>query len=1221
MNVCVAQPKRNLPQTIYLIASNEQGKMARIEVKYQPFFYIQKSSNCKLTDDQFDKVISDQCTISGCTYTVDQKKTILHYQKDTKRTYHIRTPNTKIKNDLVNRLRNNVLCTTTYEPAFCDFFESEISTGDKFMIETGLNVGAWIDITNATRIDCLGHYDYFYQAEAASLKILTDEKYQFRVSPFNAVYYDIECSVKNDLPPVPSFTNEMLQKKGLDTSEAANMETDEIVSISAIIKTYFTLEPNIRKFSFVARKSWWKGTIDNPNIVLCDGERGIIENFYNTCKQHKCLVYIGWNSDNFDIQFLQDRMKELGMNMNFSLFNEKTNFESRFWVIAKGFLKAKKQDNSMDDVINLDLERMWMSNYKEPSYKLNSVAEKHLELNKIDIDYRQITKFGLKGDEKECTLLAKYNLNDCLLTMNLMDKDNLMMLTFFMARLDKIVPEAVLYTGQQNYLTNLLLWYIKYLKEYYILPNRKRVIVDESEEINFPGALVIDPFMRGYIEDPMAVNDFESLYPSIMIAFSTCLTTHIENPDTCGIPKSDLLRVVAADNPLLTKKKVKEQEKLNKKRKMASKKPRSKKKHKCDYDPWKQTTINFKHTTKSDGKIVSTPIIGVPESNANEIIDKIKPNNFKYDPKNLPKVDWGISELTPDGDLVIVNYYYTHDRSIFPKLSAYLKKVRKDLKNNIKNELEKKFNKLKTFFDKLGMKPASSKPELADYLKMIKENPQLKNEHKTFFVEVAEIDTKISLFDIAQLCVKNNGNSLYGYVSSSKSRIPCPGNGATICALGRMILGFEAEIFNKSIDLKIYPEKKEWKLRILNDEELGGDILDTFEKYHKNGGGTIEDVRRKKPPKTNFVSSVKVLSGDTDSTMPIFMKERIVEGKLGDTDITQAIQYANYAITREIERRFTRQKDVLKIANENYAFNWIEVQMKNYIADVKPPTISKPEDVKFEPVSSANAKRLAKGVPIVRRDTNATAARLYKFFVDQIFTHRNGIVAYENSLKMLQETVLDLRFWRMKLSDYILTTKLMKEAADYKSPPGHATAVLKMIERGSKYPIPEKGDRVVYLFAISDREHDKISDHAMDVRMFLDDLRAGEKIKLHIGHYLNDTIINKIQLLTDPLSSNVNCPMKNVNRRIDEIANKTYKQTKLSPEEAGKTLEWHRTELKKYIDKCKACIKKETSQITDIEDCQSSITCKNWIDKQFSTTIIQLLTRTGELNDRAVFMK
>ena len=50
----------------------------------------------------------------------------------------------------------------------------------------------------------------------------------------------------------------------------------------------------------------------------------------------------------------------------------------------------------------------------------------------------------------------------------------------------------------------------------------------DQEDQEFEGATVIEP-IRGYYDVPIAVLDFASLYPSIMIAHNLCYTTFVKN--------------------------------------------------------------------------------------------------------------------------------------------------------------------------------------------------------------------------------------------------------------------------------------------------------------------------------------------------------------------------------------------------------------------------------------------------------------------------------------------------------------------------------------------------------------------------------------------------------------------------------------------------------------------------------------------------------------------
>ena len=82
------------------------------------------------------------------------------------------------------------------------------------------------------------------------------------------------------------------------------------------------------------------------------------------------------------------------------------------------------------------------------------------------------------------------------------------------------IPIQYLFTrGQQIRVASQL--YRKAQKLGYVIPAGNSTI-----ESKYEGAVVIEP-TRGYFQDPIAILDFASLYPSIMVAHNLCYSTLI----------------------------------------------------------------------------------------------------------------------------------------------------------------------------------------------------------------------------------------------------------------------------------------------------------------------------------------------------------------------------------------------------------------------------------------------------------------------------------------------------------------------------------------------------------------------------------------------------------------------------------------------------------------------------------------------------------------------
>ena len=125
------------------------------------------------------------------------------------------------------------------------------------------------------------------------------------------------------------------------------------------------------------------------------------------------------------------------------------------------------------------------------------------------------------GSDNDRRRIAEYCLKDAELPLLLMDK--LMCLPNYveMARVTGIPLSFLLTRGQQ----------IKVLSKIYRVANAEGYVIpvvesEQSDGEGYEGATVIEP-IKGFYDIPIATLDFNSLYPSIMMARNLCYTTYL----------------------------------------------------------------------------------------------------------------------------------------------------------------------------------------------------------------------------------------------------------------------------------------------------------------------------------------------------------------------------------------------------------------------------------------------------------------------------------------------------------------------------------------------------------------------------------------------------------------------------------------------------------------------------------------------------------------------
>jgi DNA polymerase elongation subunit (family B) len=160
---------------------------------------------------------------------------------------------------------------------------------------------------------------------------------------------------------------------------------------------------------------------------------------------------------------------------------------------------------------------------------------------KDDIDPQQIFQYQ-KKDDIHRGIIAKYCLQDCRLCNRLLSKLDTIINSVAMANVNSVPLSFIFNRGQG---IKLFSFVAKRAKErgYCIPVVRHKEKEDGEEDDSYEGAFVLDPKVGIYFgKEPIAVADFNSLYPSCMISENLCHTTVCLEPKYQGEQGAQLLQ-------------------------------------------------------------------------------------------------------------------------------------------------------------------------------------------------------------------------------------------------------------------------------------------------------------------------------------------------------------------------------------------------------------------------------------------------------------------------------------------------------------------------------------------------------------------------------------------------------------------------------------------------------------------------------------------------------
>ena len=279
---------------------------------------------------------------------------------------------------------------------------------------------------------------------------------------------------------------------------------DPIIQISVVVD-HNMLEGTDAELHLFTWRSTTLVQVDEFDPAACvvhvhATEQAMLHQFVSFVRRVNPDVVSGWNVQGFDLPYLIDRCRRLGVPCAIGRCHKNAYQKSNGAVQLYGRVVA-------------DLLPMWRAQHNERSYKLDAVAARHLGASKAPVHYSDMRRLW----DQDRGPLGTYCLKDSYLVWRLGSTRNVWMNACQMSKVTLVPLDRIVNGGQQIRVFTLLTHFA----------HQRRVFIPDCVaacDTGYKGAVVLPP-LPGLYRDCVVTLDFASLYPSIMMAFNMCYTT------------------------------------------------------------------------------------------------------------------------------------------------------------------------------------------------------------------------------------------------------------------------------------------------------------------------------------------------------------------------------------------------------------------------------------------------------------------------------------------------------------------------------------------------------------------------------------------------------------------------------------------------------------------------------------------------------------------------
>lgn len=283
---------------------------------------------------------------------------------------------------------------------------------------------------------------------------------------------------------------------------SSNMEKDPIIMIS--------IKGN---YGFNKLLTWKKFLTSSQDIEFLDSEMNLIQRFFEILNQEKPDFLWGYSSDNFDLAYIKARAKKYKIKENVGYDNS-----------GLQILKSIDPPIYIKGINHLDLYKFVRyilgPTLETDTYSLDSVANEIINEGKLDgIKGSDIYKYW-DGNENDIKHLSEYSMKDAELTLKLAEN-----LFPIIAEMSRLIGQNIFEISRSTYGKCVELFLMKSsVEKNEFIPNKPiSGIAGQRMERTYEGGYVYQP--QPGIYNNIAIFDFRSLYPSIIVAHNICPST------------------------------------------------------------------------------------------------------------------------------------------------------------------------------------------------------------------------------------------------------------------------------------------------------------------------------------------------------------------------------------------------------------------------------------------------------------------------------------------------------------------------------------------------------------------------------------------------------------------------------------------------------------------------------------------------------------------------